>query len=41
MKTWGDNIKERMGLIFVRSTEAAEYRKRWKGKIMELSVVPQ
>ena len=40
-KRWEDNIKEWTGMVFVSSTRAAENRTRWKGIILNSSVVPQ
>ena len=40
-KGWEDNIKEWTGLDFTSSTRAAENRTRWKGIVVNLSVVPR
>ena len=39
-KRWEDNIKERTGMNFARSTRAAEDRSRWKENVVKSSVVP-
>ena len=36
-----DNIKEWSGMGFAISTRAAENRTRWKGNVMNSSVVPR
>ena len=36
-----DNIKEWTGMNFASSTRAAENRTRWKGIVVNLSVVPR
>ena len=38
-KRWEDNIKEWTGMDFARSTRAAENRSRWKGIVVNSSVV--
>ena len=40
-KRWEDNIKEWTGMDFASSTRAAENRTRWKGIVVNSSVVPQ
>ena len=40
-KKWEDNIKEWTGMNFARLTRAAEDRTRWKGIVVNSSVVPQ
>ena len=40
-KRWEDNIKEWTGMDFARSTRAAENRSRWKGVVVNSSVVPR
>ena len=39
-KRWEDNIKEWTGMDFASSTKAAENRSRWKGIVVNSSVVP-
>ena len=39
-KRWEDNIKEWTGMDFASSTRAAENRSRWKGIVVNSSVVP-
>ena len=40
-KRWEDNIKEWTGIDFASSTRTAEDRTRWKGVVVNSSVVPQ
>ena len=40
-KRWEDNIKEWTGMDLARSTRAAENRSRWKGIVVNSSVVPR
>ena len=40
-KRWEDNVKEWTGMDFDSSTRAAENRTRWKGIVVNSSVVPR
>ena len=40
-KRWEDNIKEWTGINFASSTRAAVNRRRWKGIVVNSSVVPR
>ena len=40
-KRWEDNIKEWTGMDFASSTRTAENRIRWKGVVVNSSVVPR
>ena len=40
-KRWEDKIKEWTGMDFASSTRAAEDRSRWKGIVVQSSVVRQ
>ena len=40
-KRWEDNIKKWTGMDFAISTRAAENRTKWKGIVVNSSVVPQ
>ena len=40
-KRWEDNIKEWTGMDFASSAKAAEDRARWKGIVVNSSVVPR
>ena len=40
-KRWEDNIKEWTGMDFAIATRAAENRQRWRGVVVNSSVVPR